>query len=190
MGFATLIEGETDLARALGTAADCLRGVRAVNTARIFRHQVRQIEAIISLLLERRSEFPIPHRFEIDAAQHPHTSRALAPKQPLTLDGIRSRHLAFATHLEELVASTASSSNREDLLREAKQRHEEMAWMLSALINEDLTAARPVLSVPRNSPAVGNFELERWENEGGGVIPGSTGSGAMRPAEAGGPLAF
>lgn len=190
VGFATLIEGEAELARALGAAARGLEGPRASATARIFEHQVRQLDAVVALLMQRRAQFPLPQRFERDAAQHPRATQhhaGVGQTEAPTLAGFHRRHLAFATRLGELVASTASGANREELLREAKQFHEEMAWMLAALINEDLTAERRPRPFPPDSPFGRRPELERWETDGGGIAPPGLRSDYARQKQAGAP---
>jgi hypothetical protein len=178
-GFAALVDREQNLRRLMQLCVDRAAGSQAENTVRILSRHRTQIDAIIALLIRRWAHFPQPARCGAAAAVDPrgtHHHPAAGWEGGSAIASLHARHLELLGNLGSWIKDMEPVAGREGLLREAWQRHEEMAWMLDALlIEEDHVARRHsfYLTIPMQletrSPA-----MERWENEGGrtsGVSP-------------------
>lgn len=148
-GFGTIVAEERSLRTLVELCRERASGRHAENLVRILSHHLVQIDAVLALLVSRRALLPKPARFrgteEPNGTLYRHTAGL---DGPAALPELRNRHLKLIARLEALIASMGIAPQREPLLREAHQRHEEMAWMLAALIAED-SSRRPRTSLFR-----------------------------------------
>lgn len=141
------------------------KGSHAEGFARILEHHAGQLAAIIILLERRGRLLPHPDRFEVigHGTTLPAQAVDAAPDGVAqSLGNLLKRNRELRQSIEILAGQSGHPGENEAGLREAMQRHEEMEWMLTALINEDAAAGR--------SPgaAGGTAKAEAvWENEGG-----------------------
>lgn len=132
----------------------------------ILENHVEQISAILGLLDARDRLLPVPERFSGRACD----GAPLLDPVPLTETRPTVRHLidchqALRRHIGVLIALSGNKDSEERNLREVAQRHEEMEWMLTAVLVEDAVADD--LSVPEVDQQRLTMSQELWENEGG-----------------------
>jgi hypothetical protein len=174
-GFGQLIQQEYALQRALEHNRVATVGSRAADTVRILEYQQTRTSAGIALLDSECAKLPHAARFQPRAwrGSPPANSggNSAVVSDETGLVALVTLHLELKDSIERLVAHPASSGvASRDLLHIVARDHEEMAWMLTALLN----AGQPPSdeAARRHAPAetVTN-RADRWENEGGALAP-------------------
>ncbi len=172
-GFGALVVAERDLREQL--LASITAG-QADGALRIFRHHVLQIEAVIALLEGREQLLPHPARFEAlreCVTQDLNPLRKIPQNVDAPLEHLVKMHQALRRGIEVLVEQSGHHDHNETALREAAQRHGEMEWMITALVNENSRPGQETGVVPGKAEGI-------WENEGGPALPGSIAT-ALKP---------
>jgi hypothetical protein len=140
---------------------------------RILRHQYSRLGANIALLEQRYEALPNPERFVNwhDRSRPPAKPRRIQGNETELLSGLIARHTSLLTDIEALIGCAPDGQRGELILTEVSRNHEEMAWMLTALIKEDESVARIVASDLDGQVAPGSTSQaqETWDNEGGPV---------------------
>lgn len=169
-GFGAVIEKEHDLQTAIEGSVGQVSGAHAVEIDRILRHHHAQLSANIALLAQRYEALPSPERF-VSWTSRRHSLEA--PRPPGHYDEIEllpeliSRHNSLLASIEALIGCGHDGQRGELILSEISRNHEEMAWMLTALLKEDATAMRtPGEGGESASPTLDPAE-SRWVTEGG-----------------------
>lgn len=167
-GVGTLLEEEHELLALISKGIDHAYGVNIDGIERILSHHARETEEIIALLELYSESLPIPHRFGVlksGPSLHLHTAATPAVPGLSLLDLLVAQHRRLFANLETLRKSSRGNCIEPNLLSVAAQRHEDMAWMLTALEKED---ERP--SDPQLTPVVAS-ELrvaeQNWATDGG-----------------------
>ncbi len=153
-GFGTLIEHEGDLLTLMRQVIDQAHGPGRAGLIRILRHDEDEINRVLALIRARQRELPAPDRF----------ATAWTPPASTDGSGLVERHRHLAHDFEVLMDHGGRSVATEPLLREARHRHEEMAWMLASLLAEDGGQAGGV-SLASSGDTLG--AERRWEDDGG-----------------------
>lgn len=163
-GYGVLFEKEERLRSAVCDRIGEAHGGHGSDLRRILRRHQKLLEANQTLLRRRCDELPCGSRFGALRNPHPHwpLARGSDPlEERSALGDLVARHASLIGDIEALVSRAAGRERAEPLLVEMEQNHEDMAWMLTALINEDDDA---LLDAQGDLSA----EEERWETEGGG----------------------
>lgn len=166
-GFGAVIEKEQSLQGATEGALGCVGGAHAAQADRILRHQNTRLGANIALLQQRYESLPLPERFlqiqpPVPAQSPPHATGPIAD--------LLARHNGLLAEIETLIDCAPDGQRGELILREVSRNHDEMAWMLTALLREDESVAH--FAETRNSPPVSVVATrahETWDNEGGAL---------------------
>lgn len=144
-GFGSVIEEEHELQTLLRECTRTATGIHGDNIARIFINHLQEIDEILALLYERSDRLPHPLRFTVLKSGLPlptHARPLSSFAQPLF-----GRLVAFHLHLqggiEKLLIKEPELGGEKQLLKQIAQRHEDMAWMLNALIKEDAPGGDP-----------------------------------------------
>lgn len=185
-GFGALIEKERELQSATESSFGRLTGYHAAELDRILHRQHTRLGALIALLEQRFEALPKPERFANwhDRSPTPSSPRAPREKSELLPDLI-GRHTRLLADIDALIGCAPDGQRGELILTEVSRSHEEMAWMLTALLKEDETAGR--FASERSSERTGEARRaqENWDNEGGSVPAetpvGRNGRSAGRP---------
>lgn len=166
-GFGTVMEREYDLQALTRNYVGTASGPHAAAIDRILRVQQEKLGANIALLGERYETLPHPVRFDA-LRRHPAIARTSAEAEPLcALPALVAQHLGMLGNINTLIAQREDGERGELILTEVARNHEEMAWMLTALLKEDESVRdRLPLPVTATAPAAGSSEAG-WENEGG-----------------------
>lgn len=168
-GFGSVMEKERHLQSAIETYLNDASTPNGGQRDRILRNQHSTLGANIALLEQRYESLPRPARF-LAHPQHPFTT--VARRGPAPHDGaladLIAQHSELVTDITMLIALAPDGQRGELILGEVCRNHEEMAWMLSALRNEDDTASRARQPEPKTlQPADAAYAHENWDNEGG-----------------------
>ncbi len=186
-GFGTLMEMENDL---LVLLRQCLQGEPVVgrsSLARILGHHLQQVERIIRLCTEQQRTLPLPHRFRVigpgpSVIQWEEVDPAYEP--PGLLTDLLERNLELADGWQRLAACGRAAASPHASLSEASQRHQNLAWMLTALLHES-DSEGPSQSLSFVADAVVGQGPERgegrWENEGGALRRDAAETAARSP---------
>lgn len=169
-GFGAVIEQERDLQSAIESSLGHLHGHRAGDIDRILRHQQSRLGANIALLEQRYEALPNPERFASWNERHHAADTALDAgdrDESQVLTDLIARHTGLQTALDSLIECAPDGQRGELILREVTRNHEEMAWMLTALLNEDATSAPIANDAGHLRPRSTKQAEERWDNEGG-----------------------
>lgn len=135
-GFGTILAAEHDLLATVQDLAVTKETGPPSPVLRILRHHTKQLETIIDLLELREGLLPFPNRFMDGGATVPQTTHVRPVATESWMSDLVQRHQALRESLGRLIEVTAHEHDGESGLREAAQRHEEMEWMLMALLNE------------------------------------------------------
>ena len=172
-GFGAVIEKERDLqARTAGSLGQ-VGGHRSSETDRILRHQQARLGANIALLQERYEALPRPERFSSWNERAHATNTAFDHEDrdgSRVLPDLIARHAGLQADVEALIATAPDGQRGELILGEVSRNHEEMAWMLTALLKEDATSAGVTDHDGDGTPNSLDQAEENWDNEGG--LPG------------------
>ncbi len=172
-GFGAVIEKERDLQAATRRAFGQVNRHHAHDVDRILRHQQSRLGANISLLEQRYEALPKPERFASwNERLHPtNTLLGLEDREnSQVLPELVARHAGLQADIETLIELAPDGQRGELILGEVSRNHEEMAWMLTALLKEDATSAGVTDHDGDGTPNSLNQAEENWDNEGG--LPG------------------
>ncbi len=173
-GFGSVMEREQDIRSSTTERLGVDNGPKSAAIDRILRHQQLQLGANIALLEQRYEMLPHPTRFATLPATHGRLSHArgaaVAPDAASLLPNLVAQHISLLRAIEALITQRPDGQRGELILTEIARNHEEMAWMLTALINED-DSVRDLVPIPVTAslPAAPKAEASEadWENEGG-----------------------
>jgi hypothetical protein len=176
-GFGAVMEQENDL---LSSTDECLGtdiGSHAASVNRILREQRTRVGVNVSLLEQCYETLPSPARFEGLQGRFGPPTTASRAGPALENDGLLqdlvARHLHLRDNIELLAAHDPQGPS---IMAEVARNHEEMAWMLTALLKEDESVrdrmSPPIIAVVAPGVTPGTTE-GNWENEGGAsrVVP-------------------
>lgn len=170
-GFGAVLEHEHELKASVAGYIGTDESVHADAIDRILQNQQDRLSANIALLQERYEMLPHPSRFDALRAPLTPPSKARYTRTELRnadmLPTLVAQHRKMMGDIATLIAQRADGQRGELILGEVARNHEEMAWMLMALLNEDAVRDRvtiPVVGVPVTTVPEGN-----WENEGGAL---------------------
>ncbi|HVS52375.1 MAG TPA: hypothetical protein VHD62_08470 [Opitutaceae bacterium] len=153
-GFGAVIDKEHDLQTATEGLVGHVNGEHGTAIDRILRHQHSRLGANIALLEQRYEALPNPERFvHWNDRRHPPAAPRRLELRDTTeaLPELIARHVGLLADIEALIGCVPDGQRGELILNEVSRRHEEMAWMLNALLKEDVTAAHA--AEDRNDPA-------------------------------------
>lgn len=167
-GFGALIDKEHSLRSAIADRYGLIGGKHAAALARILRRQEFQLDANIALLEQRYEGISTgEHPTEVDDGD------ASAPSGPASYEAgevlcdLVVRHASLLADIDALLQRGPDGRRGELILTEVRRNHEEMAWVLNALLSEEQTAARVAEDHRvRAAGAMGRAQ-ENWDNEGG-----------------------
>ena len=173
-GFGSLIDREHTLR---GTLAECdgrIEGNHAADVERILQHQVLQMDANIALLEQRYEGIAngIPVVASI-ADRLPPGSEPGSYGAGDILPDLRGQHASLMADIDVLLERSPDGQRGELILAEVKRNHEEMVWMLTALLSEDATAAPAEAKNARTAGTMSRAQ-ENWDNEGGPTPPATS----------------
>lgn len=168
-GFGAVIEREEDLRTATEGSFGQASGHHSADLDRILHHQHSRLGANIAMLERRYEDLPKPERFVKwhDAGRPPAKPRHTARDESEVLPDLIARHTRLLRDIEALIGCRADGQRGERLLAEVSRNHEEMAWMLTALLNDDDSARRTSLDPSIESSDGSRRAQENWDNEGG-----------------------
>lgn len=165
-GFGPLIEQEHALETSVSDNLLFVDGPRSAEIRRLLESQQGRIAGGIMLLEQRVESLPNPERFRALVQLRAHASEGMPVARETGLAHLAHQHLDLQDSLLALIEQRSDSGRPERILRAVARNHEEMAWMLNALLSEDDTVRdrelRPVVAAA-NPDAV----EQSWENEGG-----------------------
>ena len=177
-GFGAVMEQERDIQSSTDGYLGVSHGPRSTAINRILGHQQTQLGANIALLEERYEMLPHPVRFQVLREKRihlTHARRAAALEDGgVFLPALVAQHLNLLRNIDALITQRPDGQRGELILAEIARNHEEMAWVLTALIKEE-DAVRDLISAPitaSTSPVAKPSSSEmNWENEGGAPRP-------------------
>lgn len=168
-GYGAVIEKEHDLQSATEGSFGHVTGEHASDIDRILRHQHVRLAANIALLEQRYEVLPKPERFVNwhDRGRPPARPRGTQRHETELLPDLIAQHGNLLADIETLIGLAPDGQHSEQILTEVSRNHEEMAWMLTALLKEDETAGR-IEHDRKGDLATGTRRAqENWDNEGG-----------------------
>ena len=170
-GFGAVIEKEHDLQAAMEGSFGQVAGEHSADINRILRHQHSCLAANIGLLEQRYEALPVPERF-VNWHDRGRPS-ALPPgaqrDETELLANLVAQHTGLLADIDALIRCASDGQRGELILKEVSRSHEEMAWMLTALLKDDESATRMAGPRSRNAPGGTGVAQENWDNEGGPV---------------------
>lgn len=171
-GFGTVLEKEHALRSTTEGSVGHVHGRHAKEIDRILHHQHSRLGANIALLEQRYEALPNPERFVNwnDCRRPPSTPRRTEHRDETDLlPDLIARHTGLLADIEALIDRRPDGQRGELILAAVSRNHEEMAWMLTALLKEDETTARfPDPRAPDTESGTRGAQ-ENWDNEGGPV---------------------
>lgn len=180
-GFGPLLEQEHALQVSNADNLLFVAGPHATDIRRILEDQQTRIAGAIGLVEQRVEALPYPDRFHALAHLRPAQAAGMPAPRETGLADLAHQHLSLQSGLLSLIEHRPEGGQPELLLVAAARTHEEMAWMLTALLNEDDTV-RDRVNLPILAEALPNPAEARWENEGGTPRPAAATAGAgVRP---------
>ena len=170
-GFGAVIEKEHDLQSATEDSFGQQSGPHAADLDRILHHQHSRLGANIALLEQRYESLPKPERFANwhDRERPPAKPRRTQPDEIQLLPDLVAQHARLLSDIEALIGCAPDGQRGELILAEVSRSHEEMAWMLTALLKDDESTR--LIARERSSERIGESirAQENWDNEGGPV---------------------
>jgi DNA-binding ferritin-like protein len=173
-GFGAVMEEERNLQSSTEGYLAAVNGPHAIALDRILRNQQLRLDDNIGLLEERYEMLPHPARFQaLRGRLFPLTNsrRVATPSESNDLlPNLVAQHLTLLANVATLIAHSSQGGQGQYILTEVARNHEEMAWMLTALLKEDQSVRErvsvPVTAAVATAPTPGTTE-GNWENEGG-----------------------
>lgn len=165
-GFGTVLAMEQELQSLVRSLTVAPQQRVFAKFRRILENHVEQIGVVLGLLDARDSMLPTPIRFAgLASAGLPLLDPSPLTETRPTVRDLIARHQALRQHIGVLIADSGNKDAEERHLKEAAQRHEEMEWMLTSVLNEDAVAGD--LSAGGADLDRSAMSQESWENEGG-----------------------
>lgn len=183
-GFGPLLEEEHALQVSNADNLLFVAGPRASAIRRLLEDQQGRIAGGIGLVEKRVETLPYPERFHSLAHHRVAPADGMPEPRETGLAGLAHQHLSLQSGLLSLIEHRPAGGQPELLLVAAARNHEEMARMLTALLNEDDTV-RDRVNGPIIAHAPSNPAEARWENEGGTQRPVASSSAEDRSRPAG-----
>jgi len=165
-GFGPLLEQEHDLETSVSDNLLFVDGPRSAEIRRLLESQQGRIAGGIILLEQRIERLPCPERFRALARLRARDSEGMPAARETGLAHLALQHANLQDSLLTLIEHRPEGGRSERILVAVAQNHEEMAWMLNALLSEDDTVRDREL-VPIIAAADPNAVEQSWENEGG-----------------------
>lgn len=178
-GFGAVREQEEDAQSSTKGYLGFDRGPNSAAIDRVLLHHGTRLGANVGLLEQRYRMLPHPDRFQSLDKTHPRLS---TPSRTATatagglLPHLVGLHLNLLRKIEALVDQHSDGPRGEVLLAQIARSHEEMAWVLLALLKEGESVRDSVpFPVIAGAPQLAPSEA-RWENEGGAAAsePGAS----------------
>ncbi|HUR56295.1 MAG TPA: hypothetical protein VM029_01200 [Opitutaceae bacterium] len=149
-GFGALMEQEEDIQSATEgyLGVDHGRNSEAIDC--ILRQQATRLGANIALLDQRYGLLPHPGRGQTLHGQHArlsHSNGMAAAGDVGALPSLVAKHLDLLRKIAVLMDQRPDGQRGELILAEVARNHEQMAWTLTAFINED-ESVRGVVRAP------------------------------------------
>ena len=171
-GFGAVMQQEEDIQSSTEGYLGADNGPNSAAIDRLLRQQGTRLGANLALLERRYGMLPHPARFRPLQAKHVRLStarRAAAPDSGV-LPSLIAQHLELLRKIETLISQRPDGQRGELILAQIARNHEEMAWMLAALIKQD-ECVRDLVPYPVTAAAPATSNLAsgeaNWENEGG-----------------------
>ncbi|HKB90422.1 MAG TPA: hypothetical protein VKC60_07885 [Opitutaceae bacterium] len=166
-GFGTVLASEHDLLDVIRRLLDAENSNKNHDLTRILEQHVKQLGAIIALLEQRDKLLPFPDRFGaldqcIPLLMHP--VHGVPPHSEHSIANLVKRNLNLRRSIDVLIEQSGHLDGNETGLREASQRHAEMEWVLTALVNEDALQNPGLTGQNREAKGI-------WENADGPSEP-------------------
>jgi hypothetical protein len=170
-GFGAVIEKEQDLQSATRASVGHAVGHRTTEIDRILHHQHSRLGANIALLEQRYGDLPKPERFATwcDRTRANTKPRRVQLDEARLLPDLIARHTSLLADIEALIGRAPDGQRGELILNEVSRNHEDMAWMLTALLTEDATVARRPEDETKPASSTTSQAEDNWDNEGGPV---------------------
>lgn len=170
-GFREVIAKERALQSATQESLGQTGGPHSADLDRILLHQCSRLGANIALLEQRYEALSRPEQFVPgpNPAQPPGDARRMEPNKPGFLPALVVQHVRLLAEIDGLIASAPDGQRGELILTEVSRSHEEMAWMLTALLKDDESSARIMSERGAERADEAIRAQESWDNEGGPV---------------------
>ncbi len=168
-GFGPLLEQEHALQVSNADNLLFVAGPHATDIRRILEDQQGRIAGGIGLVEQRVETLPYPERFHSLAHHRASSVDGMPAPRETGLADLAHQHLNLQSGLLSLIEHRPEGGQPELLLVAAARNHEEMAWMLTALLNEDDTV-RDRVNLPIVAALPPTTAEARWENEGGAPV--------------------
>jgi hypothetical protein len=169
-GFGAVIEKEHALQNATEGSLGHRVGQHATELDRILRHQHSRLGANIALLEQRYEALPNAERFSSwsDRRHPPATPRREEDRDEIDLlPDLIARHTRLLADIEALIGCAPDGQRGELILAEVRRNHEEMAWMLTALLKDDESAKRIAHDNSGDALRETRGAQQNWDNDGG-----------------------
>lgn len=169
-GFGAVIEKEHALQDTTEGSLGHANGQHTTELDRILRDQHSRLGANIALLEQRYEALPKPERFVSwnDRRHPPVTARRKVSEDAIDLlPDLIARHTALLADIEALIHSMPDGQRGELILTEVSRNHEEMAWMLTALMRDDESVKGIAHDTGGDAAHETRGAQENWDNEGG-----------------------
>jgi hypothetical protein len=165
-GFGPLIEQEYALETSVRDNLLFVDGPRSAEIRLILERQQGRIAGGIMLIEQRVESLPYPGRFRALVQLRAHAFEGMPVARETGLAHLAHQHLDLQDSLLALAEQQSATGRPERILRAVARNHEEMAWMLNALLSEDDTVRDREL-LPIVATASPDAVEQSWENEGG-----------------------
>ncbi|MCR6655738.1 MAG: hypothetical protein NVV63_07960 [Opitutus sp.] len=166
-----MIEKERDLQSATESSFGQAGGRHSADLDRILHHQHSRLGANIALLEQRYEALPKPERFVHwhDRARPPTEPRRTQLLETELLPELVAQHTRLLADIDALIACAPDGQRGELILTEVSRSHEEMAWMLTALLKDDESTSRIAMGLTGERSGESIRAQENLDNEGGPV---------------------
>jgi len=143
-GFGAVIEKEHDLQTTIEASFGPVENQPPAAIDRILRYQDRLLRANIALLEERYEALPSPERFVHWNRHRPPGTPRREPRrnEAELLPDLIARHTHLLADIDALIGAVPDGRRGDLILTEVSRNHEEMAWMLISVLNENSTALK------------------------------------------------
>src|ERR1043166_6123044 len=149
-GFGAVMEQEQKIQSFTEEYIGADNGPHSAAIDRILRQQQTRLGANIALL-EQRYEMLPPARIQTRHAKHPPLSYArrimATPDDSGVLQKLVAQHLDLIRNIETLIDQRPDGQRGTLILAEIARNHEDMAWMLTALLKEE-DSVRDLVPIP------------------------------------------
>lgn len=166
------MEKEHTLQASTEESLGTVEGPHSTSVDRILRNQRLRLDENVGLLEDRYELLPHPARFRALQGKLPSLAKSVrdstAHETTGALSNLVAQHVEVRENIATLIALSPHGQHGELNLNVMAHNHEEMAWMLTALLKEDAWARD---MVPTHLTAGVTSERKTseasWENEGG-----------------------